>query len=86
MATGIYSWPRASPPPSPRGSHVVESPLFERVGSGVRCLVCRRRCILREGAWGFCKNRFARGGKLYVATYGLLSAMESKENVMTHFC
>jgi len=73
-----YSWPRASPPPSPRGPHVVETPLFERVGSGVRCLVCRRRCMLREGTWGLCKNRFAKGGKLYVATYGLLSAAESR--------
>jgi len=40
---------------------------------------------LREGAWGLCKNRFAKEGKLYVATYGLLSAAESRENVMPHF-
>ncbi len=44
----------------------------------VRCWVCERRCTLAEGMRGFCRNRVCSGGRLYVETYGLLSAVESR--------
>ena len=44
----------------------------------VRCLVCPRSCILKKGARGFCRNRANVDGTIYVYTYGLLSAVESR--------
>jgi pyruvate formate lyase activating enzyme len=56
--------------------------LQEKVGDSskglARCLVCERRCVIAPGARGFCRNRVNIGGKIYVETYGLLSALESR--------
>ncbi len=64
------------------GLTVREAYLWEQVEIGgkrlVRCLVCERRCLLAEGVKGLCWNRVNRNGKLYVETYGLLSAVESR--------
>lgn len=57
---------------------VRESPLYERVGGRVRCLVCARGCLMPDGALGFCKTRANVDGKLYTLAYGDISAVESR--------
>ncbi|MET1101319.1 MAG: AmmeMemoRadiSam system radical SAM enzyme [Pyrodictiaceae archaeon] len=56
--------------------------LWERVTlsgrSLARCLVCERRCVLGESVEAYCRNRVMKEGRLYVTTYGLLSAVESR--------
>ena len=54
------------------------SPLFERRGEAVVCRVCNRLCKIPEGGWGYCGTRFNYSGTLYTATYGDLSAVESR--------
>lgn len=55
------------------------SRFYEKLSEGrVQCTVCERRCIIPEGATGFCSNRRNLGGVLYVTSYGLLSAVESR--------
>jgi len=54
------------------------SPLFETYKNKVICLVCHRHCKIPEGGWGYCGTRFNFQGKLYTATYGDLSAVESR--------
>ncbi len=44
----------------------------------VRCKVCERKCLIAPGMTGFCWNRENIDGKLYVISYGLLSAVESR--------
>ena len=58
---------------------VREALLYGRLRAGaVRCLVCERRCVLREGQVGFCRTRLNLGGRLQTTVYGALSAMESR--------
>jgi len=58
---------------------LMEALLYERVGrSTVRCGLCERRCVIREGEAGFCRTRVNIGGTLYTLTYGNLSAIESR--------
>lgn len=38
--------------------------------TGVECLLCPRKCRLRDGAVGACRVRINRGGKLYTGVYG----------------
>ena len=53
--------------------------LYEALGEDVvRCLVCERRCIIKEGERGICKNYINRMGDLYHLGYGVLSAIESR--------
>jgi len=39
-------------------------------GETLQCDLCPRRCLLTDGARGFCRVREARGGKLYTLVYG----------------
>ncbi len=65
-----------------RGLTIREARLWEHLHIAgkrlVRCLACERKCVIGEGMRGFCWNRVNREGKLYVETYGLLSAVESR--------
>jgi pyruvate formate lyase activating enzyme len=40
----------------------------------VRCDLCPHRCLIKDGAQGFCGVRGNRNGKLYALTYGLIAA------------
>jgi len=40
------------------------------------CYACNRRCSIPEGSHGFCYVRKNVGGKLYLASYGKLAAMQ----------
>ncbi len=42
----------------------------------VECTACARRCRIPEGSKGFCYVRQNVGGKLHLATYGRLEAMQ----------
>jgi len=44
--------------------------------SKVECTACERRCRIPDGSKGFCFVRQNQGGKLYLANYGLLEAMQ----------
>lgn len=41
----------------------------------VRCELCPRRCLLKEGARGYCLARQNQGGKLYSLTYGEVASI-----------
>ncbi len=45
-------------------------------GNKVECIACARLCKIPEGSHGFCFIRQNRHGKLYLANYGLLDAMQ----------
>jgi pyruvate formate lyase activating enzyme len=61
--------------PEPR-DQCREAQLYEPLsGRKARCGVCERRCIIEEGKRGFCKARMNIEGKLFVLTYGNISAM-----------
>jgi len=54
----------------------VEARFYERLEGGlVRCTICPRKCVIKEGGRGFCGTRENRGGKLYSLIYGRLSAL-----------
>lgn len=40
------------------------------------CNACYRRCVIPDGSHGFCYVRQNEGGKLYLAVYGKLAAMQ----------
>ncbi|UCH58121.1 MAG: AmmeMemoRadiSam system radical SAM enzyme [Candidatus Bathyarchaeota archaeon] len=42
----------------------------------VQCQLCFRRCTIRTGSRGFCKNRLNAGGTLYTLVYGKPCAMQ----------
>jgi len=42
----------------------------------VECTACARRCRIPEGSKGFCYVRQNDGGKLYLANYGMIEAMQ----------
>ncbi|RKY40364.1 MAG: AmmeMemoRadiSam system radical SAM enzyme [Candidatus Omnitrophota bacterium] len=47
-----------------------EASFWQRKGdSFVQCLLCPRRCIIKEGKRGFCRVRVNRGGRLYTLAY-----------------
>ncbi len=53
--------------------------LQERLGDGLaRCLVCERRCVVREGRRGFCGAYGVEKGRLVHIAWGRLSAVESR--------
>ncbi|MHA1741572.1 MAG: AmmeMemoRadiSam system radical SAM enzyme, partial [Candidatus Thorarchaeota archaeon] len=54
---------------------VREAVLYEMIDGGVRCNLCARRCIIREGQAGFCRVRVVKDGKLYTTVYGLIDGM-----------
>ena len=52
---------------------------FYEVENGIaRCIVCERRCIIKEGYSGVCGNYVNIGGRVYHKGYGKLSAIESR--------
>lgn len=52
-----------------------EALFYERKeGGGVRCGLCRFRCMIKEGSRGICNVRENRGGILYTLVYGKLCA------------
>ncbi|RLG82503.1 MAG: AmmeMemoRadiSam system radical SAM enzyme [Thermoprotei archaeon] len=57
---------------------IKESEHYEKVDDKIRCLICERKCVLREGWIGVCWNHKNIDGKLYNIAYGLLSAVESR--------
>ena len=57
---------------------IKESKFYEKVNEDVICKVCERNCRIPPDSTGFCKNRKNIDGKLYLMTYGLLSAIESR--------
>jgi pyruvate formate lyase activating enzyme len=54
---------------------IKEAILQEQVERKVRCLTCERRCLLGDGATGWCRTRFNRDGTLYTLTYGAVSSL-----------
>ena len=59
------------------GPELKKALLQERVGDKVRCLTCERRCLVREGALGWCRTRKNEGGSLYTLIYGLVSSLSA---------
>jgi pyruvate formate lyase activating enzyme len=41
---------------------------------GVRCNICQRRCVIREGGVGYCRTKINSGGILYDTIYGVISS------------
>jgi pyruvate formate lyase activating enzyme len=56
---------------------VRESLLQEREGNKVRCNVCERRCLLGAGAFGWCRTRENRDGRLVTLIYGCVSSLSA---------
>jgi pyruvate formate lyase activating enzyme len=56
---------------------VREALLQERAGDKVRCLTCERRCLLSEGAVGWCRTRTNRDGVLVTLIYGQVSSLSA---------
>ncbi|MEM0457689.1 MAG: radical SAM protein, partial [Sulfolobales archaeon] len=53
--------------------------LYKRIDEdSIQCLVCERRCIIRNGSTGICKNYANINNELYHLGYGALSAVESR--------
>jgi pyruvate formate lyase activating enzyme len=54
-----------------------EAILWHPAGNGrIVCFACNRRCSIPEGSHGFCYVRKNVEGKLYLASYGKLAAMQ----------
>ncbi|TKJ29115.1 MAG: AmmeMemoRadiSam system radical SAM enzyme [Chloroflexi bacterium B3_Chlor] len=56
---------------------VNEGLLQERVDDRLRCLTCERRCLLAEGASGWCRTRTNIEGTLVTLTYGNVSSLSA---------
>ncbi len=56
---------------------VKASLLQEEVGDKVRCLTCERRCLLAEGATGWCRTRTNVEGTIYTLIYGNVSSLSA---------
>ncbi|MEM4484813.1 MAG: radical SAM protein [Sulfolobales archaeon] len=53
--------------------------LYKRIDEDIiQCLVCERRCMMRNGSTGICKNYANINNELYHLGYGALSAVESR--------
>lgn len=56
---------------------IKEAILWNRLPEGkVECIACARRCRIPDGSNGFCYVRKNIDGKLYLANYGVLSAVQ----------
>ncbi len=53
-----------------------EATLWERSGDRIRCNACSRRCLIKDGSHGFCYVRKNMGGRLFLANYGVLDAIQ----------
>jgi len=60
---------------SKRSPYIREAILQERVGNRVRCLTCERRCLLSDGATGWCRTHRNVGGRLVTLIYGSISSL-----------
>lgn len=56
---------------------VREGLLQEAVGDKVRCLTCERRCLLTEGASGWCRTRRNVRGMVHTLIYGNVSSLSA---------
>ncbi|MFQ6038897.1 MAG: radical SAM protein, partial [Candidatus Aminicenantales bacterium] len=55
---------------------MVEAVLYDRISSTtVRCRICQRRCVIEEGARGYCRTRINRKGTLTSLIYGRVSTI-----------
>lgn len=55
---------------------MIEALLYDRLKNNtVRCQLCQRRCVIREGDRGYCRTRENHKGKLMAKTYGLVSSI-----------
>lgn len=53
-----------------------EAILYEKLEKKrVRCAICQRRCVIRDGSAGWCKTRVNEGGNLYSLIYGEVSSI-----------
>jgi len=53
-----------------------ESRFYEPFGDdSVRCMICPRMCVIKEGMRGFCDTKENKDGRLISLTYGELSAL-----------
>ncbi|MGQ9618064.1 MAG: AmmeMemoRadiSam system radical SAM enzyme [Candidatus Aminicenantia bacterium] len=44
-------------------------------GKIAECLTCLRRCVIKDGASGYCGTRVNRDGVIYTMTFGIVSSM-----------
>jgi len=58
-----------------RSPFLREGLLQERLNERTRCLICERRCALRDGHVGWCKTRRNEGGTIYTLIYGDVSSL-----------
>jgi len=56
---------------------VRNSLLAKEIEGKIRCNVCARRCVLRPGAFGWCRTRENRAGRLITLIYGSVSALDA---------
>ncbi|MEW6358452.1 MAG: AmmeMemoRadiSam system radical SAM enzyme [Planctomycetota bacterium] len=66
------SWWRSKTPPQIEARHYMK--LDEE--NQVWCRLCFRKCIIKSGERGFCRNRENRGGALYALTYGVPCSLQ----------
>jgi pyruvate formate lyase activating enzyme len=59
------------------GSLTRDALLQEAVGNKIRCHVCQRRCLIREGGFGWCRTRQNSGGRLATLIYGAVSSLSA---------
>lgn len=52
--------------------------LYEKHNEAIKCLVCERRCSIKESKKGVCRNYINLEGKLVHIGYGKLSTVESR--------
>ena len=45
-------------------------------GKKVRCNLCFRECVTKDGEIGFCRNRINKGGEYYTLVYGIPCAVQ----------
>ncbi len=60
-----------------RDPFIREALLQEKAADKVRCLTCERRCLLTEGASGWCRTRRNVGGKITTLIYGNVSSLSA---------
>ncbi len=78
-------WPGRLDEETIRRLEIEKNPFFRRLelqervrGGAARCLMCERRCIIKDGGAGACGLVYNFGGELYTVAYGLLTAAESR--------
>jgi len=59
------------------GIFVRDSLLAKELDGKIQCNVCERRCVLRPGAFGWCRTRENRAGRLITLIYGSVSSLEA---------